>query len=388
MKQRLPRLAGVLRRGRGLHQITVGVDLFGTHAVLGERASLVGTDVGDRTQRFDRRQAADQDVALHHAARAQCQCHRYHGRQRFRDRRHREADGGQQHQHHRFATHDADAEHHAAQHEHGGGDDAAEAGQAFLQRRARVLFGMQQTGDFPEFGLHASRHDDTARASVGQDGSLVGHVQTIAERQIGFVQWTRVFFHWLRFAGECGLVDLENVGLCQAQVRRHDVTGFEQHDVPGYQRGGGQGMDLAVADHPGTGRGKKLQRRHRALGAVFLDEPDCRVQHHDRQDHDRVGQVADQPGNQGGGNEYQDHEVGELGGEHAQRSAPPALANLVRAVPVAAPARAIRVQAGMHIYAQTVGNLLRRQLMPGGRVYLGRPGRILVIFHGGTTQKR
>ncbi len=225
---------------------------------------------------------------------------------------------------------------------------------------------MQQPGDLPELGLHTGRHDHTARASVGHHGSLVGHAKTIAERQIGLVQRARLLFHRLRLAGERGLVDLQDVRLRQPQVGRHHVAGLEQHDVSGHQRGRGQRVDLAVAHHPGAGRGQQFQRRDRALGAIFLDEPDGRVQHHDRQDHDRVRQVADQPGDHGGGNEDQDHEVGELGGKHAQRPAPLALAQHVRAEPFAAPAHLLRAQAGARIDTQALHRLVDRQLIPGG----------------------
>ena len=64
--------------------------------------------------------------------------------------------------------------------------------------------------------------------------------------------------------------------LDQPQIGRHHVAGLQQHDVAGHQLGGRADSPRVAVPQRTTrgGGGELLQRRHRALGAILLDEAD------------------------------------------------------------------------------------------------------------------
>jgi hypothetical protein len=257
------------------------------------------------------------------------------------------------------------------------------------KRRLGLAFFTQQRRDPSQLGLHARRHHDAASTTIGDQRALIGHVAPVAERQVRLVHQARELFDRLRLAGQRRLLDLELRCLDQPQIGRHGVAGLDTHHVAGHE--------LACRYHPRlpVAHGVRRERRHLpergdgTLGAVFLYETDHGVQHHDGHDHQRIHQVADQARNDRGGDQHQDHEIGELAEEHQERSSGSAFTDLVGAIPFAARPRFFRAQAGAWVYIQTADDLFRRQLMPDGRVYVVRPACwIPVIFHGGTTRKR
>ena len=68
----------------------------------------------------------------------------------------------------------------------------------------------------------------------------------------------------------------------------------------------------AVTTHRGVRSGHPLQRLQGLISAPLLPEPDGGIEHDDQRDDQRVGQVADQPGQHRGGQEYHDHEIPKL----------------------------------------------------------------------------
>ncbi len=118
--------------------------------------------------------------------------------------------------------------------------------------------------------------------------------------------------------------------------------------------------------------GQLAQRGNGCLRAIFLNKTNDGIEDDNDQNHRGVGEVADHPGNDGRGQQHNDHEVGELSDEHSQRTASPAFDNGVLAV-------VLQAQGG-HLGRQTLcgmglkrsKNLLRRAVM--GRRMLGKSG--------------
>ena len=67
------------------------------HAILSQRAGLVGADCGHRAQCLYRRQLADQGSPAHHSLRAEGQSYGHHGGQSFGDGRNGQAHRDQEH---------------------------------------------------------------------------------------------------------------------------------------------------------------------------------------------------------------------------------------------------------------------------------------------------
>jgi hypothetical protein len=308
------------------------VHQLGLHAVLRQRASLVGADGADRAERLDRWQPAHQRVLPDHAARAERQQHRHHRRQRLRDGGHRQAHGREDHEHRRLAAQHADHEDQRADRQHHEGQPLAEGGQALLQRRAQVDGAIQQAGHLAELGGHAGGHHQARSPAVRRRRALEGHVEPVAQRRCGFRQHARVLVDGDRLAGQCRFVDLQLGDLDQAQVGRHLVARLQQHDVAGHQPGCRHHLPLPGAQHGGAGCGELLQCCQRTIGAPGLHEADHCVEQHDHQDRQRVDQFTDHSRDHRGAEQHQDHEVLELVEQQRHGGAPCGTGDLVRAV--------------------------------------------------------
>jgi len=116
----------------------------------------------------------------------------------------------------------------------------------------------------------------------------------------------------MRFAREGGLVDLQVHGLEQPSIGRDTVARLQQHDVAGHQLDRAQLLHVPLAPHAHDRRLHGAQRRQRLLGLVFLEEPQGRVEHDNREDHNRVFGIADQDRDHGGHQQHDDHDFGEL----------------------------------------------------------------------------
>ena len=120
--------------------------------------------------------------------------------------------------------------------------------------------------------------------------------------------------------------------LDEAQVGRDDVAGVEPDDVTGHELRRRDDRRLAAADDPGRRARHPLERVHRLLGPVLLDEADDPVEDDDGEDDDRVLQVADRRRDDRRPDEDEDHRVRELLGQEAPGRLQRPGAELVRAV--------------------------------------------------------
>lgn len=142
------------------------------------------------------------------------------------------------------------------------------------------------------------------------------------------------------------------------------LPAFKVYDITRHQGGGGDGLGPTVTRDPSGRGGHYPQRRQRALRAEFLHKADDGIEQDDRQDHIGVGNVADESGDQRGGDQYQYHEVGELIQQHACRPALFSLGDDIVAMSRMALPHLLGGQTGFRIRFQASQTVLRRELMP------------------------
>ena len=121
-----------------------------------------------------------------------------------------------------------------------------------------------------------------------------------------------MFFDGERFAGQGGFFGLQLGRLDDAHIGGDDFSGFEQDDIAGDQFGTGDRRRLPFSHHNCRCSGHFLERCHGLFGAVFLAEPEDSVQEHDHGNGDRICRLSQCPGDDGSGQQDDDHEILEL----------------------------------------------------------------------------
>ena len=202
--------------------------------------------------------------------------------------------------------------------------------QALLQRRTGFAPCAEQRRNLAQFGLHAACDHHAARAAINGDGALVDHIAAVAQRRLGVIQGTDVLFRRHRLARQRRFLHSEHGAFNQPQIGRDQAAGLDQHDVTRHQLVCHDFNNHSIAQYAGGGRGKFFQRRHGALGTVFLDKADNGIEQHDHQDGNGVDGFADESGDHRGTQQHQDHEIGELAEEHMPRTAAHGFADLIR----------------------------------------------------------
>ena len=281
-------------RPQRLQALASHPERLGPHAVLRQGAGLVRTDEGDRPQGFDGRQSTDQGVLFDHAAGPQGQRHGRHCRQCLGNGRHGQTDGGQQHQDRLLAAQQPDPENDGADRQHQQRQPLPELGEPLLQRGLGFLFLPQQLGDLAQFRVKARCDHDARPAPIGGHGALVGHVGAIPQRRIQLSEQHIHLFHRLGFPGQGRLLDLQARHIKQPQVSRDDIAGLQHDQIARDQLAGWYRVQLALAQYLRGGAGQPPERRDGALRPVFLHKADDRVQHHDDDDGDGVGNIPEQ----------------------------------------------------------------------------------------------
>ena len=157
---------------------------------------------------------------------------------------------------------------------------------------------------------------------------------------------------------------------CAASIRRRSagttLPASSSTTSPGTSSAAGSSRVTALATHPGDGRGHPAKRRHGALGAVLLGEPDGRVEQHDDEDGDGVRRLADQAGDDRRRDQHQDHEIRELVEHHPRDAATGGLRQLVAAVPGESRGGFRAAEPPFGLAAQGTQRVLDREGMPGG----------------------
>jgi hypothetical protein len=298
---------------------------------------------------LDRRQLADQRMALDHLLHPEREADRHDGRQAFGHCRDRQADRGHEevddvlllglqpaseadleHVDEARVAEQAVDQHDRADRETRGAEHLAELLQLLLQRRVLVLVGLDHLGDHADLRVHAGPGDQALAAAVGHHGAHEGGVLAVAERDLLVEHHRGVLLHRHRLAGERGFFDLEVHARDQAHVRRDVVARFEQHEVAGHELAPRHRHLVAVADHLRVRRRHLLERGERLLGLRLLNHADHRVQHHDAHDRDRIDPLAEGERDQRGDDQDDDEVVVELVPEEREEAGPRLLGQLVR----------------------------------------------------------
>jgi hypothetical protein len=262
------------------------------HAVLGQRAGLVGADHAHRAERLDGGQPADERPALEHAPRAERQREGDHGGQACGHDGDGDRDGGQQQVADLVPAQNADPKDERR-------DPGPDQGQHHPQLVQPALEGgtlradlLDQPGDAAQLGVHAGGDHQPAPAPGGDDRPQVGHVAPVAERQVMAFERVRELPHRFGFARQRGFLDLQVDRFQQAQVRRDQDPRLELDDIAGDELAGGKLAQFSIPDGPDLWHGHLLERGDGLPGAVLLNESQHGVQDDDGQDGDRIFGLA------------------------------------------------------------------------------------------------
>ncbi len=176
LRQQGPGTVTIRCRLQPPHQTAVRIHPFHGHLVLRKCAGLVGADEGDGAERLDGGKTPDERILPHHIARAESQRHSHDCGQRFGNRRHREADSGQEHEHGGFAAQQPGRENQRTDGQHDQCEALPEARQALLKRGLGDRVFAQQSRDATELGGHSRGDRDAESTTGGGQRPLVRHV--------------------------------------------------------------------------------------------------------------------------------------------------------------------------------------------------------------------
>jgi len=326
------------------------------HAVLGQRAGLVGGQHGGRAERLDHRGAPRQ----HALARQPPGAHRHEDgedeHELLGQHRHRQRDAGQQAGQPVAALRSVEQHHQRAQRQAGEREQAHQRADLRLQRRGRAFDRGQRAADAAEGGgrpggVDARQPPAAGQQRAGEDAAGVARAGLLGHRQ--------------RFAAEQRFVGLQVVRLDQRRIGG-DAVAFAQHQqVAAHHLAPGDAQLLPVADHQRTRAAEIAQRLERALAAALLHHGDRDRDQHEDQQHRRLAVVAEQQVEQAGGDQQAEHRFAR---------------DLERDAPGRAPLR--RRQLVGAVCGQARGGLGRAQPMRRVGICVGHGGALSALVRG------
>ena len=254
-------------------------ELARSHLVQRQRARLVGADRRGRAEGLDRPQLLDDRSLGRERLGAEREQHRHHGGQAGRDRGDREADADGEELVEVIAPREPDDHDRDEGHRGHDRDDHRELIELLREWGLLLLDPAQHPRDVSDLGGHAGRGDEHLATPARDLRVHVGHVDAIAERDIGALDGPDRLRYRRALAGEPRLLDLERRRHHDPPVRGHLVAGFEHDDVARNQLLGRHLDALSVAADVRV-HDEHLPERSNALGGLAL-----LVQAHDRVDH-------------------------------------------------------------------------------------------------------
>ena len=205
-----------------------------------------------------------------------------------------------------------------------------------LEAIARLKSLPKGTGDTAELRMGSGRNDEHTGAAAHHRTAHDDRVRRLVQVRVGQRGACSLFDRvWL--PGQQGLVDEEVVGLEQARVGGHEVSGGEDDHVSRHQVPCRRDQLATVAQHPNPQRHVLLQRLDRTLRPVLLEEIQLHRERDDDGDDRKRGNISGGRGHGGSAEQDQNEGIGEAGEQPAHDSQAASLAYLVRPVPTEAP---------------------------------------------------
>src|SRR5690606_15811682 len=308
-----------------------GYDLLDGHDIFCECSRLVGTDIGHGTQGFDGRKSSDECILLYHASRTLSQGDGDDGGKRFGEGGDSKRQRRKEHDVCFFAAKEAEAKDSETDDDDGYCKLAAEYGQSLLEGSLLILH-IHKSGNLTDFGFHAGGSDHRFRRAVAYDGAFEHHVLLIARQQVFTSDHVGDFNHGGAFTSEGCLFGFQGMRAEETRVGRHNVAGFQEDNISGYEF---LGIDLhwvTVANGSGSLGCHFLKHSHGLFGVVFLPVADPRVDDNDGENYECVGGFANGYGHARCRDEDEDHHVFELSKQDGEPALTRRLAQRVRSV--------------------------------------------------------
>jgi len=204
--------------------------------------------------------------------------------------------------------------------------------------------------------------------AAGDQGAAESHARPIAECSIARNRFD-VLFHRQGLARENGLLNLQAVGLQQAELRGNFVACLQEHDVPGNQLLTVDSAALAAAQNRSARSQHPADGLHRFFGLAFLNETNDCVGNYYGKNHQRICHVIQQRRDDGGSEQHVNQDVVELQQEAGQGAAPRRFGKAVRSL-----AHEPRLRL---TFAKTLGRRCQRYQRSFRRTVMPRPFSVL-----------
>lgn len=280
----------------GSREVTAKPNLAGNHASLGQGTSLVGADVGDTTDGFERGHLTNNDISADHGLGGNSHRDGQHSEQRLGNDRHTNADSIEQDLIANLPQ--ADGKDDDGEQNGKGKQEQGKLAESDLERSAletkdsagelvgvvqgtteETPFGVvglglaQELSDLANLGLHTSGDDDTGGTSTGDGASRVGQVDAVANGHILIGKYCLgLLADGNRFTSEERLIGGNVNALDKAQVGGYDITSDEGDYIALDERFGLDSFTLAISDDLALGSGQSIEGLNSLLSAVVLDQ--------------------------------------------------------------------------------------------------------------------
>ncbi len=282
---------------------------FHRHFVFGEGTGFVRADHRGAAQRLDRRQFADDGVALSHARYPDGQGDGHHDRQSLRDGRHGGRHGGHEHVFGALAHQNPDHEKQRRRNQNNAPDAMGKAVDFILQRRPGDAYFLNISGNMTEHSAAASSHHHAHAPTVDHYRAHEGHIALVSGSEVVLGDSCAVFLSRNGLAGQHGFIGLKFNGLDEAHIGRHPAARGQQDNVPGHHLLAVDFHFLAFAKDSSFGHHHLFQCLDLFFRFEFLNEADQSIEQqycanhtgvlvfpqkesHHRSDHQNIDQRA------------------------------------------------------------------------------------------------
>ena len=258
------------------------------HTVFCERAGLVGTNHGGRTEGLHRTEPLDQGALASEGANSDAQREGDRREESFGNVADEQANGkdrgGRKRQAGRERPERKEREPDQDRNER---NDPGHSAHLTFERTFAGSVLLRERGDAAELGMHAGGEDQCASLARGAGRTAEHQVGGIEEGAAALID-PSCSHRRNRLAGQHGCIDLDVSGK-EPRVGRYSVAFLDREDVAWNQLGGFDRLPPSVPDYLGLGREILTEQFDGALCLLFLDERERCVEHDDHCDRDRDG---------------------------------------------------------------------------------------------------